>query len=62
VENHRLDPADLREHEPHVRGIAALWVPSTGICDYRAVAEKLGRCAPGQGTGWRGEAHAAEPN
>jgi len=42
VENHRLDPAGLRDREPHVRGIAALWVPSTGICDYRAVAEKLG--------------------
>ena len=32
----------MRAHEPHVRGIAALWVPSTGICDYRVVAEKLG--------------------
>lgn len=42
VENHRLDPAGMRAHEPHVRGIAALWVPSTGICDYRAIAEKLG--------------------
>jgi len=42
VENHRLDPAGLRQHEPHVRGIAGLWVPSTGICDYRTVAEKLG--------------------
>jgi L-2-hydroxyglutarate oxidase len=42
VENHRLDPAGMLEHEPHVRGIAALWVPSTGICDYGAVAEKLG--------------------
>ncbi|HEX4258509.1 MAG TPA: L-2-hydroxyglutarate oxidase [Streptosporangiaceae bacterium] len=42
VANHRLDAAGMREHEPHVRGIAALWVPSTGICDYRAVAEKLG--------------------
>src|ERR1700744_1781910 len=42
VENRRLDAAGLRQHEPHVRGIGALWVPSTGICDYRAVAEKLG--------------------
>ena len=32
----------MRAHEPHVRGIAALWVPSTGICDYRAISEKLG--------------------
>ena len=42
VENHRLDPRGMRAREPHVRGIAALWVPSTGICDYRAIAEKLG--------------------
>src|ERR1700761_3034058 len=42
VENHHLDPGGLHEHEPHVRGIAGLWVPSTGVCDYRAVAEKLG--------------------
>ena len=42
VESHRLGPRGMREHEPHVRGIAALWVPSTGICDYRAISEKLG--------------------
>ena len=40
-------------HEPHVRGIAALWVPSTGICDYRAVAEKLGELLVKEG----GEIH-----
>jgi (S)-2-hydroxyglutarate dehydrogenase len=42
VENHELDQAGMRAHEPHVRGIAALFVPSTGITDYRAIAEKLG--------------------
>ncbi|TCK21227.1 L-2-hydroxyglutarate oxidase [Pseudonocardia endophytica] len=42
VENHRVDEAGMREHEPDVRGLAALWVPSTGICDYRTIAEKLG--------------------
>jgi L-2-hydroxyglutarate oxidase len=36
----RLDGAGLREHEPHVAGIAGLWVPTTGIVDYSAVAEK----------------------
>jgi L-2-hydroxyglutarate oxidase len=36
-----------------VRGIAALWVPSTGICDYRAVAEKLGELVVKEG----GEIH-----
>jgi L-2-hydroxyglutarate oxidase len=53
VENHELDQAGMRAHEPHVRGIAALWVPSTGICDYRAVAEKLGELLVKEG----GEIH-----
>ena len=33
----RLDAAGLREHEPHVWGIAGLYVPETGIVDYKAV-------------------------
>ena len=49
----RARPAGMRAHEPHVRGIAALWVPSTGICDYRAVAEKLGELLVKEG----GEIH-----
>ncbi|HEY0813587.1 MAG TPA: L-2-hydroxyglutarate oxidase [Pseudonocardia sp.] len=53
VEVHELDQAGMREHEPHVRGIAALWVPSTGICDYRLVAEKLGELVAKEG----GEIH-----
>ncbi len=28
---------ELREYEPHVRGIAGLYVPQTGIIDYKAV-------------------------
>jgi L-2-hydroxyglutarate oxidase len=34
----RLDPAGLRELEPHADGIAGLFVAETGIVDYRAVA------------------------
>jgi L-2-hydroxyglutarate oxidase len=37
-----LTPAELARHEPHVRAIAALHVPSTGICDFRLIAEQLG--------------------
>ena len=33
----RLDGQGLREHEPHVAGIAGLYVPSTGIVDYPGV-------------------------
>lgn len=37
----RLDPQQLREHEPHAAGIAGLFVPETGIIDYVAVAGAL---------------------
>ena len=43
----------MRAHEPHVRGIKALFVPSTGITDYRAIAEKLGELVQKDG----GEIH-----
>jgi len=33
-----IGPERLREIEPHVAGIRALWAPSTGIVDYRKVA------------------------
>jgi L-2-hydroxyglutarate oxidase len=33
----RLDGAALRDHEPHVRGVAGLLVPETGIVDYKGV-------------------------
>jgi L-2-hydroxyglutarate oxidase len=53
VENHELDQAGMRKYEPHVRGIAALYVPSTGITDYRAIAEKIGELVGKEG----GEIH-----
>jgi L-2-hydroxyglutarate oxidase len=37
----RLGPAGLREHEPHVAGLAGLHVPSTGIVDYPALCRVL---------------------
>ncbi len=37
----RLNPAEMRQIEPHVRGVAALHVPHTGIVSYPAVAEQL---------------------
>jgi L-2-hydroxyglutarate oxidase len=39
----RLDAAGLREHEPHVAGVAGLHVPETGIVDYVQVAEVYAR-------------------
>lgn len=37
----RLSLEQLREHEPHMAGIAGLRVSSTGIVDYKAVTAKL---------------------
>jgi len=35
----RLGPEEVREREPHARGVAGLYVPDTGIVDYTAVCE-----------------------
>lgn len=37
----RLDASQLKEHEPEVAGIAGLFVPETGIVDYRIVTQRL---------------------
>ena len=39
----RLGPAGIAEHEPHVVGIAGLWINSTGIVDYTAVSQAYAR-------------------
>ncbi|MFF1381662.1 L-2-hydroxyglutarate oxidase [Streptomyces sp. NPDC058308] len=36
-----LGPAQITEYEPEVRGLAAIHVGTTGICDYGAVAARL---------------------
>jgi L-2-hydroxyglutarate oxidase len=40
----------MLEVEPHVGGVRALHVPSTGITDYAAVAAKYAEIAVGRGT------------
>lgn len=37
----KLSVSEMKEHEPHVTGVEGMWVPQTGIVDYRAVAAKL---------------------
>ncbi len=37
-----LSKEELKEYEPHVSGIAGIFVPQTGIVDYKKVAEKYG--------------------
>lgn len=51
VEFERLDQQGVREHEPHAAGIAGLFVPETGIVNYRNVCDRLAeriRSAGGQ--------------
>lgn len=50
VEGLRLiDAAEIRRQEPHVRGHAALEVPSTGICSAEELVHAYARVAEGQG-------------
>lgn len=37
----RINADQLRDIEPHCKGIDALWVPCTGIIDYRAATAKM---------------------
>ena len=39
----RISPEEIREHEPHIRGIDGLHVPETGIVDFKGVTEAFGR-------------------
>ncbi|ETX10260.1 hydroxyglutarate oxidase [Marinomonas ushuaiensis DSM 15871] len=41
LEVHKLDQVQLKEREPNVKGLAALFVPSTGIVNYRKICQKL---------------------
>lgn len=49
LELRKLGPAELREIEPHVRGLAALHVPDAGIVSYTQVAQCYARLTEAQG-------------
>ena len=53
----RLAGEQLHDYEPHVAGVAGLWVPYTGIINYRRVAEKYAELVRAAGgdirTTWR---------
>jgi len=44
-----IDAAEIRRQEPHVKGYAALAVPSTGICSAEELVHAYARVAEGQG-------------
>ncbi len=41
IEAEQIDASELRRREPAVRGLAALWLPGTGITDYRRINQAL---------------------
>lgn len=41
IETHRLSETELREKEPNIAGIGALFVPATGITDYKKITAKM---------------------
>jgi len=44
-----LSSEELREFEPHAKGLRALLVPGTGVTDYASVCEKYAQIAAGNG-------------
>lgn len=49
IEVERLSAAELRQREPNVVGLGALYVRDTGIVDYPAVCQKLGELVMSRG-------------
>jgi len=45
----RLGPAGIREREPHAAGIAAIWVPETGVVDFGVVAARMAEVVAASG-------------
>jgi (S)-2-hydroxyglutarate dehydrogenase len=45
----KISQAELKEYEPYVRGLEGIFVPQTGIVDYKLVAEKYGEVLKREG-------------
>jgi len=56
----RIGPEEIREREPHVAGIAGLWIPHTGIVDYKQVARKYAELARNLGAEIRLDAQVVQ--
>ena len=44
IEAELIDAGRLREMEPHISGLGAIYIKATGIVDYRLVCEKMADC------------------
>ncbi|WP_439555595.1 FAD-dependent oxidoreductase, partial [Dyadobacter sp.] len=44
TKNRMITQAEIREKEPYVIGLEGIWVPYTGIIDYKRVCEKYAEC------------------
>lgn len=40
TQNRMISEGEMKEIEPHVKGLEGIWVPYTGIIDYKTVCEK----------------------
>ncbi|NVP57190.1 L-2-hydroxyglutarate oxidase [Mycoplana rhizolycopersici] len=49
IEVHRISEGELREREPNIAGLGALFVPSTGIVSYAEVCRAMGRIIAARG-------------
>jgi (S)-2-hydroxyglutarate dehydrogenase len=38
----KISSSEVKEYEPHVQCVEGMWVPQTGIVDYKVVSEKIG--------------------
>jgi len=45
----KIGPEQIRDKEPHCRGIAGIWVPCTGVIDFTIVAEELAKAIEANG-------------
>lgn len=43
TQNRKITFEEMREIEPHVQGLEGIWVPYTGIIDYKLVSEKYAK-------------------
>ena len=47
----KITAEQVKEHEPFVEGVAGIWVPCTGIIDFRNATEKMVANAEGMNAG-----------